>query len=102
MNPFIELARDPVTTLSAAGYLVLVAGVLVVGVPHAVKILVEEVYLDWLRNRERGKWKRLWGEGYGYIPPNMVALKALWASFVLFMAFQSVAALLWFGGVHGV
>jgi hypothetical protein len=99
LNPLIELARDPVGTLSALGYLVLLVGILLFGVPHAVRILVEDVYLDWKMNKDRAKWARLWGEGPGYLPPFSVGLRALWAFTVIFVSFEATAALLWFIGV---
>jgi hypothetical protein len=98
-NPFIELARDPVATISALGYLVLLVGILLFGVPHAVRILVEDVYLDWKQNNHRDKWRRLWGDGPGYLPPFGIGLRALWAFVVIAVAFEAVAALVWFMGV---
>ena len=35
INPFIELAHDPVGVLSALGYVILLVGILTFGVPHA-------------------------------------------------------------------
>lgn len=102
-NPFIALAQDPVGTISAVGYLLLLVAILVVGIPHSVRTL-GEVYQDWEQNagRSPSKWKRVWGEGVGYLPPFQQALKTMWALFILFVAFESVAALLWFLGVTGV
>ncbi len=99
INPFIHLAQDPVGVLSALGYVLLLAGVLLFGVPHAVRVLVEDVYLDWKQNKDRQKWARLWGTGPGYIPPFSVGLRAMWAFTVLFVGFEATAALLWFMGV---
>jgi hypothetical protein len=99
LNPLIELAKEPVGTLSALGYLVLLVGILLFGVPHAVRILIEDVYLDWKMNKDRAKWARLWGEGPGYLPPFNVGLRALWAFTVIFVSFEATAALLWFVGV---
>lgn len=100
-NPFIQLAQDPVGVLSAVGYLLLLVAILIVGVPHAVRTLAD-VYADWRENNHRKKWARLWGEGPGYLPPFTVAIKAMWGLFVLFAAFESVAAVLWFAGITGV
>jgi hypothetical protein len=99
-NPFIELFRDPVFVLSALGYLVLLVGILLFGIPHAVRILIEDVYQDWQQNADRpnSKWERLWGTGTGYIPPFAVGLRALWAFVVLFVVFQATGALVWFIG----
>jgi hypothetical protein len=102
LNPFIELAQNPVGVLSALGYLLLLFGILAFGVPHAVRILIEDVYLDWRQNKDREKWARLWGTGPGYIPPFGVGLRAMWAFTVLFIALEASAALLWFIGVSGV
>jgi len=99
LNPFVHLAQDPVGVLSAVGYLVLLVGILLFGVPHAVRILIEDVWLDWQQNKNRKKWARLWGDGPGYIPPFGVGLRAMWAFTVLFVSLEAVAALLWFMGV---
>jgi hypothetical protein len=99
LNPFIELAKDPVGVITAVGYLLFLVGILLFGIPHAVRILVEDVYLDWQQNKDRPKWARLWGTGPGYIPPFSVGLRAMWAFTVLFVALEASAALLWFIGV---
>lgn len=99
LNPFIELARDPVGVITAVGYLLFLVGILLFGIPHAVRILIEDVYLDWKQNRNRQKWARLWGDGPGYIPPFSVGLRAMWAFFVMFVSLEATAALLWFIGV---
>jgi len=101
LNPFIELARDPVGVITALGYLIFLIGILLFGVPHAVRILIEDVYQDWEKNADRpgSKWERLWGTGTGYIPPFNVGLRALWAFTVLFISLEAIAALLWFIGV---
>ena len=103
LNPFIELARDPVGVLSAVGYCIGLVGLLVVGVPHALRCYAE-VAVDWRQNARRpgSKWERFYGDGVGYLPPTREALKVLWASLVLFVSFEAVAALLWFLGVEGV
>jgi hypothetical protein len=98
-NPLIELARDPVGATAAFGYLCLLVGLIAFGVPHAVRVLLEDVYGDWKQNADRGKWARLWGTGTGYIPPFSVSLRALWAFVVLFVTFEAVSALMWFVGV---
>lgn len=97
-NPFIDLAQDPIGAIAAAGYLVLVFGILFFGTPHALRTFIE-VYVDWTQNKERKKWARLWGDGVGYIPPFVESLKVLWACIVLYACFQAAAALLWFAGV---
>jgi len=99
LNPFIELAKDPVGVITAVGYLLFLVGILLFGIPHAVRILIEDVYLDWQQNKDRQKWARLWGDGPGYIPPFGVGIRAMWAFTVLFVSLEAVAALLWFMGV---
>jgi hypothetical protein len=94
LNPFIELARDPVAALSGLGYLLFLTAVLVVGIPHALRTLIA-VYNDWQANKNRDKWARLYGSGPGWIPPFAVALQAMWALFVLAVSAWAVGAAVW-------
>lgn len=93
-NPFIELARDPVSALTAFGYLLFLVAVLVVGIPHALRTLIA-VYRDWQMNKGKDKWARLYGTGDGWIPPFSVALQAMWALFVLAVSMWAVGAAVW-------
>lgn len=97
LNPLIELARDPVAFFGALGYLSLLVAVLYVGVGYAIQGFVA-VYADWLQNRERPKWARLWGDGVGYIPTGENALRLFVSLLACTAAFWSVGALVWFAG----
>lgn len=97
LNPFIELARDPVGTLALVGYGLLMVAILIVGIPHALRTLIS-VYRDWEQNKGRDKWARLYGQGDGWIPPFTVALQAMWGLFVLAISVWSIGALVWLVG----
>lgn len=98
LNPFIELARDPVTFFAGLGYVSLMIAVLYAGLGYAIQGFVY-AYTDWLQNRDRGKWVRLWGDGWGYIPTGTVALRLLASFIALAAAFWVLSALAWFLGV---
>jgi hypothetical protein len=100
-NPLIDLAQDPVAAFAALGYLFLLFAILGVGFYHALDGLVF-VYTDWTQNRERKKWRRLFGDGWGYIPTGGVALRLFITLLEITLTMWAVSALLWFAGISGV
>lgn len=94
-NPFIWLWQHPVLFFGAVGYLSLMVGILYAAGGKALQNVME-VYQDWLLNRDRDKWPRLFGDGWGYIPTGENAVKLFIACLTASAGSFAVSALVWF------
>ena len=85
MNPFVELVRDPVATLSTLGYGLLLVTLLVTTLGLAWSNLV------WVLTR----WDRQRPNEWQYVPPTWWLLRAAAIPFILAVDAWVVAALVW-------
>jgi hypothetical protein len=68
MNPFIELARDPVAALAWLGYALLMLGIVVAALPWAVR-QGATLAVRYRRNRTTDAWWSFGERRAGYVPP---------------------------------
>ncbi|PSP80179.1 hypothetical protein BRC81_03025 [Halobacteriales archaeon QS_1_68_20] len=87
-NPFVELWRDPVATLAALGYVLLLVTLLVVTLAACWRNAVT-VYVRWDRQRPQ-QWE--------YLPPAGWLLRVAAIPFVLAIDAWALAALVWLLG----
>jgi hypothetical protein len=85
MNPFVELARNPVGTLSAVGYALALLTLLFLTLAATWSNVV------WLRVR----WDRQRPNQWEYVPPTKWVLRAAAVPGVLAVDAWALAALLW-------
>lgn len=85
MNPFIELARDPVATLSALGYGLGLITLLIVtiGATWSNAIVVKT------------RWDRQRPQQWQYVPPTNWLLRLAAIPFVLAVDAWALSALIW-------
>lgn len=96
-NPFIELARDPVGTLAAGGY----ALVLLTIAFGAVRTVLREwptLWVKYTRNRHTDDWWAFGDRREGYIPPLGWSIRFAASLLVLAVAAFAASALMWFVG----
>jgi len=85
VNPFIELARDPVATLSALGYALALVTLLVATLGLAWSNAV------WVKTR----WDRQRPNQWQYLPPTWWLLRTAAIPFIVAIDAWAVAALFW-------
>ena len=91
LNPFVELARDPVTFLAALGYALGLLTLLIITVGYCLRT-VPVLIARWQKNRHKDRW---WG---GYVPPADWALRLASVAFVLMLDAWAIGALVWLLG----
>ena len=98
MNPFIELATDPVGTLAWIGYALLLAGLVLAAVPWAIR-QAGVLTVRYQKNRTRDSWWSFGDRRAGYIPPLSWLARAFGVVFVLAVTAWAAGALLWLVGI---
>ena len=85
MNPFIALFEDPVATLAALGYVLLLVTLLVVTLAACWRNALT-IRMQWHRDRPT-KWE--------YVPPVGWCLRVAAIPFILAIDAWALAALIW-------
>jgi len=100
MNPFIELAQNPVGTLSWLGYgLAMLA--ITFGALRTVARGLPTLYLQYQNNRHKSGQNGWWAFGdrkAGYIPPLGWSIQLFGYLLVLAVAAWSLGAVVWLVG----
>ena len=97
-NPFIELARDPVGTLAALGYALILAAI-AFGAVRTVLRELPRLYVQYDRNKHTNDWWAFGERRDGYIPPLGWSMRFAASLVILAVAAFAASALVWFIGV---
>lgn len=98
VNPFVELARDPVGALAWLGYLLFMCGILVLAIPWAVR-KTAWLYARYLQNRASSDWWAFGETRTGYIPPAGWLAWAFGVCLVLAVSAWALGSVVWLVGV---
>lgn len=98
INPFVELARDPVGALAWLGYLLLMLGIVLAAVPWAIR-KTAWLIARWQTNKHTDRWWSFSESGAGYIPPAAWLAWAFGVCLVLAVAAWALGTLVWLVGV---
>lgn len=94
LNPFIELARNPVASLAWLGYALLMVGIVLAAVPWAVRQGATLV-VRYQKNRAGPKWWAFGDASHGYIPPLSWLARLFGVLFVLAIAAWALGGFVW-------
>ena len=97
INPFVELARDPVGSLAWLGYTLLMAAIVIAAVPWAVR-KAAWLIARWRTNRASDTWWAFGTRRDGYLPPASWLAWAFGVLFVLAIATWALGTLVWLIG----
>lgn len=101
INPFVELARDPIGALAWLGYVLLMLAVAIAAIPWALR-QATTLYVRYRKNRTSDRWWSFGDSRLGYIPPLGWLSRAFGVLFVLAIAAWALGALIWAVGITGV
>ena len=94
INPFVELARDPVASLAWLGYLLLMIGVVVLAVPWSVR-KVAWLVARYYQNRASDSWWSFGDRRHGYIPPAGWLAHAFSVCLVVALSAWALGTVVW-------
>jgi len=94
LNPFIELARDPVEALAWLGYVLLMFGIVAAAIPWAARQAVVLV-VRYQKNAQSDAWWSLGQRRRGYIPPLSWLSRLFAIVFVLAVAAWALGTIVW-------
>lgn len=97
INPFIELARNPVATLAWLGYLLLMLGIVVLAVPWSVR-KTAWLIARYQQNRRSDSWWSFTDRPNGYIPPAGWLAWAFSVCLVLAVSAWALGSVVWLLG----
>jgi len=97
VNPLVELARDPVTSLAVVGYALLMAAVVIAALPWSIRQLVT-LSIRYRRNRTSDAWWSFGDRRAGYVPPLSWLARLFGVLFVLAVVAWALGALAWLVG----
>jgi len=100
MNPFIELANDPIGVLSTLGYVLFMLGIVLAAVPWAIR-QSGTLLVRYRKNRTSAEWWSFGERRSGYIPPLSWLSRAFAVLFVLSVTAWAASALFWLVGIGG-
>lgn len=94
LNPFVELARDPVAALAGAGWVVIYAGIVLLVAPYCVRkiSLLTLIASERGRRQQRDWWGERWG---GWLPDEKWIASALLVGAGLVVILWALGALVW-------
>jgi hypothetical protein len=98
INPFVELARDPVGTLAWLGYFLFMLGVVVLAVPWAIR-KTAWLYARYETNATSDDWWSFGNRRKGYIPPAGWLGQAFLVCVVLAGSAWALGTVVWLLGV---
>lgn len=98
INPFVELAKDPVGALAWLGYALLMLGIVLAAVPWAIRKAVWLI-ARWETNRASDTWWAFGSTRRGYIPPSGWLAWAFGVVFVLAIASWALGTIVYLVGV---
>jgi hypothetical protein len=98
LNPFIELARNPVTALAWLGYALFMCGIVILAVPWSIR-KTAWLIARYQQNRAGDRWWSFGTGNAGYIPPAGWLAWAFAVCGVLAVSAWAVGTLIWLVGV---
>lgn len=98
INPFVELARDPVAAFAWLGYALFLSALILTALPWALR-KTAWLFDRWKANKRSPSWWSFGDSNLGYIPPPGWLAWSFAVLFVLAVTAWALGALFWLVGV---